>query len=327
MVAAAEDNNTSFKAGDHITLCCNAAGIPYDHHAIVLSVGSCVLGQQQGEQPPSECTSKNKITTLCVADFTADGAANAICGTSGSDSGGLMALSSFGCNSDCDSVEKQHGLRISFITDTHKWQKVHPYTPSDSIEIIRQRVEFLLKHPNYIPKYSLVQSNCECVAVWCKTGQWMTLQAINLLGSTNFGSRIAIAGLSIASMSMIPFAGVMLTAGVVTEVVSGVWGDHIKRSCNEQTQKLNDAFHQSIAISREKGVNNNSPTATSSSISISTSHNIMGNPFSDTRSLRGMVEDYRRADVILANVGKYSTATGMQQQHQSESNDYHTDDG
>ena len=144
----------------------------------------------------------------------------------------------------------------------------------------------------------------------------MTLQAINLLGSTNFGSRIAIAGLSIASMSMIPFAGVMLTAGLVTEVVSGIWGDHIKRSCNEQTQKLNDAF-QSIAISREKGVNNNSPTATSSSIS----HNIMGNPFSDTRSLRGMVEDYRRADVILANVGKYSTATGMQQQHQSESND------
>ena len=40
-----------------------------------------------------------------------------------------------------------------------------------------------------------------------------------------------------------------------------------------------------------------------------------------------MVEDYQRADVILANVGKYSTATGMQQQHQSGSNDHRTDEG
>ena len=48
-----KDDVVKFKAGDHITLQCNAAGIPYNHHAIVLSTRS------DGEG------------TLCVADFTA----------------------------------------------------------------------------------------------------------------------------------------------------------------------------------------------------------------------------------------------------------------
>ena len=52
--SSTDDNEViKFKAGDHITLQCNAAGIPYDHHAIVLSTRS------DGEG------------TLCVADFTA----------------------------------------------------------------------------------------------------------------------------------------------------------------------------------------------------------------------------------------------------------------
>jgi len=52
--SSSTDEVAKFKAGDHITLQCNAAGvIPYDHHAIVLSTRS------DGEG------------TLCVADFTA----------------------------------------------------------------------------------------------------------------------------------------------------------------------------------------------------------------------------------------------------------------
>ena len=55
-----EDEVVKFKAGDHITLRCNAAGIPYDHHAIVLSTRS------DGEG------------TLCVADFTAGDAGKSV---------------------------------------------------------------------------------------------------------------------------------------------------------------------------------------------------------------------------------------------------------
>ena len=48
------DEVVAFEAGDHITLPCNAVlGIPYDHHAIVLSASR----------------SREKEWTLCVADF------------------------------------------------------------------------------------------------------------------------------------------------------------------------------------------------------------------------------------------------------------------
>ena len=38
---------------------------------------------------------------------------------------------------------------------------------------VRRRVGFLLRNPHIIPMYSLVECNCECVAVWCKTGRWV----------------------------------------------------------------------------------------------------------------------------------------------------------
>ena len=50
VVAAAAENSCTFEAGDHITLSCNAAGIPYDHHAIVLSVGSHTVEEDEQQQ-------------------------------------------------------------------------------------------------------------------------------------------------------------------------------------------------------------------------------------------------------------------------------------
>ena len=50
------------------------------------------------------------------------------------------------------------------------------------------------------------------------------MQAEKWLGTTNFTSRIAIAGLSIASLSAvaIPFGGFILAGSVATEVISGI---------------------------------------------------------------------------------------------------------
>ena len=61
-----------FEAGDHVVLPCNAAGglIPYEHHAIVVSVGQEICGGW----------------TLCVSDFTIDG------GDDGGDGGMMVAL-------------------------------------------------------------------------------------------------------------------------------------------------------------------------------------------------------------------------------------------
>ena len=258
-----------FEAGDHITLQCNAAGIPYDHHAIVLSIST----RSDGEG------------TLCVADFTAGDTGNAIRGTSGSD---IVNSGSFGSGSESD---EDHGLRV-LVVDSKEWKKVDYSSrqPVDPVHIIRRRVEFLLKYPHYIPTYSLVESNCECVAVWCMTGEWKTFQTQTILGNVNLGSRLALAGISIASLGSltIPF-GLVFTAG---EVISGVWGDHAKRKWKEQTEKLNKEFDNSIKVEEKEGTKK----------STSSSSSFVGNPFSDTRNLRDMVNAYQKADAILSMV-------------------------
>ena len=73
-------------------------------------------------------------------------------------------------------------------------------------------------------------------AVWSKTGKWTTLQADKWLGTTNFTSRIAIAGLSIASLSAvaIPFAGLMLA------------GSDINVARDEKKKKKGESNNSSI---------------------------------------------------------------------------------
>ena len=214
---------------------------------------------------------------------------NAIRGTT--ESGlAISGVSSGSFGSFSESDDDNHGLRVLCV-DSKDWKKVE-YSNSasvDPVHIIRRRVEFLLKYPHYIPTYSLVESNCECVAVWCMTGEWRTHQTENVLGNVNLGSRLALAGISIASLGSltIPF-GLVFTAG---EVISGVWKDHAKRKWKDQTDKLNKEFNNSIKVEEKEGMNNTSSTSS-----------FMGNPFSDTRNLRDMVDAYQRADAILSMV-------------------------
>lgn len=55
---------------------------------------------------------------------------------------------------------------------------------SDEVPIVLARVMFLLSHPEAMPAYDLLEANCECVAVWAKTGTWATLQIMS--GLENF---------------------------------------------------------------------------------------------------------------------------------------------
>jgi len=64
-----------------------------------------------------------------------------------------------------------------------------------------------------LPPYSALRSNCECVAVWCKTGTWATLQASSWLA-------VAVAG---QAKSAVMLAGTVLAAQV-TVPAAGVWG-------------------------------------------------------------------------------------------------------
>ncbi|KAL7543833.1 hypothetical protein ACHAXR_013181 [Thalassiosira sp. AJA248-18] len=67
--------------------------------------------------------------------------------------------------------------------------------------------------PNLLPSHHLLYSNSECIAVWCKTGSWSTLQAAIFLHSSTVGN-----AKQTATVAM------FLSAQTVTVPASGFWG-------------------------------------------------------------------------------------------------------
>ena len=58
---------------------------------------------------------------------------------------------------------------------------------SDSAKLVLARTNFILEHEDLLPPYHVFYSNSECIAVWCKTGRWSTLQAAVYLVSSSIG--------------------------------------------------------------------------------------------------------------------------------------------
>jgi len=127
------------------------------------------------------------------------------------------------------SLEQEGILRT--YTDTDKWHKVHyqaslwkfqvnrsgtvTKAKSDSVGLVLARVSFILQHPDILPQYHVVQANCECVAFWCKTGRWSTLQAGSFLELTAAGQVKSTATLAATA------------AGTTTQITvpsAGIWG-------------------------------------------------------------------------------------------------------
>jgi len=74
-------------------------------------------------------------------------------------------------------------------------QSPQPHQPpqtlpkSDPVKLVLARLRFLLSHEKEaLPAYHVFTSNSECIAVWCKTGRWSTLQASIFLHSTAVGN-------------------------------------------------------------------------------------------------------------------------------------------
>jgi hypothetical protein len=124
----------------------------------------------------------------------------------------------------------QKGI-VRAYTDTNKWYRVHYQAPwwkrqvyrsgtatkakSDPLGMVLARVNFIIHHPHLLPDYHVLHANCECVAFWCKTGRWSTLQASRFLELTTAGQVKSSATLAAAA------AGATTT---VTVPASGVWG-------------------------------------------------------------------------------------------------------
>jgi hypothetical protein len=78
---------------------------------------------------------------------------------------------------------------ITSTTPKNQSKRNIPELPkSDPVNIVLSRVRFLLHNPQYLPPHHIFFSNSECIAVWCKTGRWSTLQASIFLHSTAAGN-------------------------------------------------------------------------------------------------------------------------------------------
>eukprot|EP00934_Nitzschia_sp_Nitz4_P008397 Nitzschia sp. Nitz4//scaffold1_size375055//355515//362632//NITZ4_000342-RA/size375055-processed-gene-0.397-mRNA-1//1//CDS//3329541243//8387//frame0 len=90
---------------------------------------------------------------------------------------------------------------------------------SDPPSIVLARVRFLLeeKGQSTLPKHHLLFANSECIAVWCKTGRFSTLQSQIFLHSTAVGN-----AKSAATVALV--AGAQTVAVSSTVPAAGVWG-------------------------------------------------------------------------------------------------------
>jgi len=70
----------------------------------------------------------------------------------------------------------------------HSNNEIDGIPQSDPKEIVLARVNFVLEHMDVLPPYHVFYSNSECIAVWCKTGRWSTLQAAVFLSTNSVGA-------------------------------------------------------------------------------------------------------------------------------------------
>lgn len=76
---------------------------------------------------------------------------------------------------------------------------------SDSAKLVLARTHFILENEDLLPPYHVFHSNSECIAVWCKTGRWSTLQtAVYLVSSSvGFGKSAVMMTLSVAAAHVV----------------------------------------------------------------------------------------------------------------------------
>ncbi|GAX09226.1 hypothetical protein FisN_17Lh311 [Fistulifera solaris] len=204
----------TFVPGDHIYMHCKAGVLDYQHHGILLDIRKA---PQDG-------------IILKIADFTNN--SNTIALPTSLTSSSLSQLS---LPKEHDAVEIR-GLRVSEF-DSEEWHVVEYGAPTDLCQasppgtrtsafcdcrrVVLARVDFLVRNPHVLPDYELLEANCECVAVWCKTGVWATTQVASVLldaAVKKAGVALAATGIAAALPLTIPAEGLLGVAGLTTQV-------------------------------------------------------------------------------------------------------------
>ncbi len=128
--------------------------------------------------------------------------------------------------------------------------KEEPKLPkADPRKIVLARVKFVLEEQDkpesdsYLPPYHIMYSNSECLAVWCKTGKFSTLQAAVFLHSTAVGNAKSTVALTAAIAAtqpwLIPVVGVY---GLAAVGLPYYYLDKCKKKWKVGEQRLTNGF-------------------------------------------------------------------------------------
>ena len=118
---------------------------------------------------------------------------------------------------------------------------------SDPIDLVLARANFLLEHgEEVLPPYHVFYSNSECIAVWCKTGRWSTIQTAVFLATNSVGgaksSTLGIIGIAAAHAVLVPLA---VVGGLIWISTPMLILKKSREKWEESTEKLTDLFWQS----------------------------------------------------------------------------------
>lgn len=92
--------------------------------------------------------------------------------------------------------------------DKKKKESLAKLPKADPNKLVLARTHWLLEHGEAIlPPYHAFSSNSECLAVFCKTGKWNTLQADVFLHSTAIGNAKTMGATTIAVAASAPLLG------------------------------------------------------------------------------------------------------------------------
>lgn len=115
---------------------------------------------------------------------------------------------------------------------------------SDPPKLVLARTHWLLEHgESVLPPYHAFSSNSECIAVFCKTGCFRTLQADIFLASTAIGNAktmtVTTIGVAAAAPLLAPVVGV---AGLAMVGAPLLYNNKQRKSAVDSQQRLTDAF-------------------------------------------------------------------------------------
>ena len=137
---------------------------------------------------------------------------------------------------------EQEGQRVS--NSTKKQKALEDLPRSDPTVLVLARTRFILEHgESVLPPYHIINSNSECIAVWCKTGRWSTFQASVFLHSSAIGYAKSATAATIGAAAMNPWLiPAVATVGLAAVGTPWLFLKVANDKWNEATNELTEKF-------------------------------------------------------------------------------------